>query len=145
VQTIQLGLGRSRRLGLASFLACLPPVLRRIMNYWLGLSLIDLLELGIATSEVVDAGVRRGAGRRSVQFLAAAKTPRHTNKDQTSVRPRLVARRLVLVSARGRRLQLRSLHSTPSEKVMAVSHPSISATNGPGIWTLLRVLGDTST
>ena len=134
MQTIQLGLGRSRRLGLASFLACLPPVLRRIMNYWLGLSLIDLLELGIATSEVVDAGVRRGAGRRSVQFplLVAAKTPRNTNKDQTSVRPRLVARRLVLVSARVRRLQLRSLHVTPSEKAMAVSHPSTSATNGPG-------------
>ena len=76
MQTIQLGLGRSRRLGLASFLACLPPVLRRIMNYWLGLSLIDLLELGIATSEVVDAGVRRGAGRRSVQFplLVAAES-----------------------------------------------------------------------
>ena len=104
------------------------------MNYWLGLSLIGLLELGIATSEVVDAGVRRSAGRRSVQypFLAAAITPRHTNKDQqTSVWPRLVARRLVLVSARGRRLQLRSLHSTPPEKVMAVSHPSTSATNGP--------------
>ena len=93
------------------------------MNYWPGLSSIDLLELGIATSEVVDAGVRRGAGRRSVQFplLVAAKTPRNTNKDQTSVRPRLVARRLVLVSARVRRLQLRSLHVTPSEKAMAVS------------------------
>ena len=73
MQTIQLRLGRSRRLGLVSFLECAPFVALRIMFYWLGLSPIDFLELGITTSEVVHAGVRRGAGRRLVQFPVLAK------------------------------------------------------------------------
>ena len=105
MQTIQLRLGRSRRLGLVSFLECAPFVALRIMFYWLGLSPIDFLELGITTSEVVHAGVRRGAGRRLVQYPALAKTTRHQNKHlTTSMWPRLVTRKLVRVSARVRRL-----------------------------------------